>query len=105
MAARLGLPSTAAVVSIKDFLDPDLRDSWEHPGARVLPDSEQPYGYFAVDVAEWRRAVRRMARCGLVRSVPPCTARSRDSAGAFAVLKSEAEDRLIADRRPRNGRE
>ena len=55
-------------------------------------------------MSEWKAAVRRMARTGLVEAVPQ-SGHFRRAAGCFAVTKDEHRDRLIADRRPQNGRE
>ena len=56
-------------------------------------------------MAEWRHALRRMHRAGLLELMPQDAARPGLTAGAFAVAKDESKDRLICDRRPQNSME
>ena len=55
-----------------------------------------------MDMIQWRIALRRMMRAGMVALLPARSAHPRLSSGAFCVVKSDKEDRFIADRRPRN---
>lgn len=64
-----------------------------------------PRGYFCVPMGEWRSAVRWMVRVSLMATVPGEDSRPWEAAGAFAVAKSAAEDRLIGNRRPRKAPE
>lgn len=61
-----------------------------------------PKAFFAVTQRQWRHALRRMMRSKFVRLPPSEGVRPGLSAGAFAVRKDEAKDRLIGDRRPWN---
>ena len=69
-----------------------------------LMPSAVPLGFFASDMIQWRRLLRRAARSGVIRlslehSDP------RTAAGAFCVEKKSGRLRLICDRRVRNYRE
>ena len=103
-ARRLSLPSRAALVPLDDWLHPLTAARWNCP-----PPAEDEPGriraYFPVSMVQWRASVRRMFRAGLAVALPPCSASPSLAAGAFAVVKDAALDRLIADRRPENARE
>lgn len=106
VAARFGLPDRAAIVRIEDWFDAELREKWRNRECESAPAAKEVLGgFFRVPIGEWRSAVCRVMRAGLLAMFPGSEARPAESAGAFAVPKSSTEDRLIGDRRPRNAME
>ena len=101
-AHRLALPKQAVVLKIRPWLSPATAAGWERD---VSPADDPPKGYFAASEGEWRAVAMRLVRCGLGRLLGPNTSPPGLAAGAFAVPKDADQDRLIADRRPRNAGE
>ena len=108
---RIGLPRRACVVRLADWLPSSVGAAFDAPPPKPaalkdqLPGSQTDRSFFAVEMNEWYKVVRRMARAGLGRMVPQAPGRLRRAAGAFAVPKDAQRDRLIGDRRPENCRE
>ena len=102
-ASRLSTPDVAAVVSLDTWLSDATRVHWNAPCEEA--DAPDIKGYFQVPMLEWKAAVRRMVRTGLLVAPPPNAGVPQLRAGAFAVRKDHDRDRLIADRRPRNAKE
>ena len=102
VASRLGLPEKAAIVPLRPWLSPATAAAWLSPAAA---DDEVPKAYFAAGQREWRIAVRKMARSGLVLPLGANSSTVGLAAGAFCVKKDDDKDRLIGDRRPRNAQE
>ena len=102
IASRLGIPECPAVVDITPWLSDETLTGWRSPEQQPGDDVK---GFFRVPIRERRAACRRMARSGLVKLVDANLGDPHRSAGAFAVRKDEAKDRLIADRRPHNAKE
>ena len=104
LASRLALPARAALIPIDDWLHEDTRLLWNNPAAPEYP-AEVVRGFFPVSMAEWRASTRKMMRAGLATQLASNARDPALAAGAFAVRKDMKRDRLIADRRPENGRE
>ena len=102
VASRLGLPPRAAFVNLSAHLGPEFREAFRHPDLEEPPEDAPLFGFFRVDMLEWRAATRRMLRCGLGAHLGRNSSPPHLSAGAFAVKKNADEDRPIGDRRPRN---
>lgn len=103
IGSRPALPPQAALLPLRPWLCEKTGQAWEQAGD--FSDIEPPRAYFAATQREWRCAVRRMARSGLGRAISSSSCPPGLAAGAFAVPKDIAQDRLIGDRRPQNAGE
>eukprot|EP00971_Amphidinium_carterae_P187688 3725056-Amphidinium_carterae.1 len=112
VAERLAIPEKSANVPLDPWLSRATRVAWNNPvmsEPEVVESGSDTHlsgrSYFAASQLEWRAALRRMHRSGLLRLLPPHSCPAGSAAGAFAVTKDESKDRLIGDRRPANSQE
>ena len=94
----------AAVVPLDEWLPPSLVSVRNHPESEAWCFPIVPR-YFDVNMSEWGTLCRRMLRSGLGKKIHPASFPSHFSGGAFSVPKDLDRDRIIGDRRPRNGTE
>ena len=100
IAARIALPERASHVPLSDWATPEDYRAFMRPTA--VEGAVAGKRFFNASPFEWRWALRRMARCGLIALIAPSALHPALSAGAFDVAKDALHDRLIGDRRPRN---
>ena len=104
VASRLSTPDQAAVIDLSPWLSADTLRGW-HAEGDPSRTSAAVKGYFRVPLREWRGAVRKMARSGLLVQLDANAGEPSLRAGAFTVQKDDKRGRFIADRRPMNSTE
>ena len=106
-AELLALPSAGGTVRVLDHLPRPTAELWRgvlRPGAEHPPRPVKPL--FLFTLKEWRKALIRMAKAGMLalihlEAVPRGASGEALRAGAFTVPKGSLQ-RLIIDRRPQN---
>ena len=101
-AADLSLPKVAAKVDLHRQLPLDLQEKFDSPAASGKPMHDRPCTFFYTSASEWRKAVRSMARRGMLGFIDGIQIDACESAGVFCLVKPDGTLRLICDRRPRN---
>ena len=104
-ASRISFPECAARLPLGDWLAPDLLEAFIRPAPSGRAACDAAPRFFNARQAEWRKALRRMGRAGLITALAPDLVPPGLCAGAFAVRKDADRDRLIGDRRPMNSLE
>ena len=99
-AAKLAVPKESAIISISHWLHPTTVASWNTP--EVVDCEKLPVGYFKIESREWRAALRKMKRSGLIGLKNKEGYDRTQAAGAFNVVKDAMATRFIGDRRPAN---
>ncbi len=101
VVARLALPVIAVHVPLENWAPTDIYRDFMKPAAAA--DGTPGRKFFNASPREWRWALRRTARCGLIELTDVAAVHPALTAGAFAVPKDALQDRLTGDRRPLDG--
>ena len=99
---KWSLPGDVAKAELSDFCSPTLMDAWCSTREVVYSENLLPRGYWGANQREWRSAVRKMFRLGMLGSRSANSIDPRRSAGVFCVKKPDGSLRLICDRRVGN---
>ena len=105
IAKDLSLPAKAAATHpLAAYLPPDLAAQFDEV-PQVEDPGPIPKAFLNSSCSEWRAALRRMARIGMVSFSTDPDFDPALSAGAFARTKPDGRQRLICDKRPMNTKE
>lgn len=101
LADRDGMPEKAAYVPIKEHMDPDPFAKFDSPAHTKL-QGKAAKGFLRTRMLDWYRMERKLLCIGLAVLIDAKAGGPKLAAGCVAVGKDEKQERLIADRRPRN---
>ena len=104
-ASRLALPSRAAIKPVDELLTSEVCQQFGCPPCKDFNPDDIPRAYFNASATEWRAALRKMARIGMLKLASPEGVNPIEQAGAFGLSKPNGTQRLLCDRRPRNAME